>query len=58
MAHARQGVITKRKATNKNKAKYKLKTKRTISQVARNGRLTNKYAFSKKITKSNKYRYV
>lgn len=54
---ARQGVITKRKATNKNRAKYKVKTQRTASQVARNGKITTKYAYSKKVLVNGKYRY-
>jgi len=53
---ARQGIIIKRNTNNKSKAKYKLKTQKIVSQIARNGVITTKYAYSKIITRK-KYTY-
>lgn len=55
---ARQGINLKRTATNKNKkSKYTYITNKSVGQKSKNGKLTKKYSYSKKVLVNGKYRY-
>lgn len=56
MAKLKQGIIIKRKANNK-KAKYILKTNKTLLQTSKNGYVTTKYTYAKSLTRK-KYSYI